>query len=366
MIICDEGHVLKNSKSAVAQSANRVNTRRRIVLTGSPLQNNLNEYHCMVSFVKPNLLGSIKEFRNRFVNPINNGHFADSTDIDVKIMKKRAHVLHKTLAGCVQRMDYTVIKPFIPAKQEFVVFIRLGELQQKLYKKYLERLSVFNTNLEKEAIAGVYVKNKGIQLLTDYQHLYRIWSHPLTLKMKFEELKKTNELKRVASNSLLNHDEDEYSSFCEEIESDEYDEERVSNTKPREFDLKIKNELFSTNEYSNATEQVTNDDKNSSTECYDKWWRHMIDGNEIENIELSGKMVLFFEILRLCEKNGEKLILFSQSILTLNLIENFLKKMTSPLVDYFRIDGETHGEDRNRYINMFNDENNHVRLFLIR
>ena len=138
MIICDEGHVLKNSKSAVAQSANRVNTRRRIVLTGSPLQNNLNEYHCMVSFVKPNLLGSIKEFRNRFVNPINNGHFADSTDIDVKIMKKRAHVLHKTLAGCVQRMDYTVIKPFIPAKQEFVVFIRLGELQQKLYKKLLE------------------------------------------------------------------------------------------------------------------------------------------------------------------------------------------------------------------------------------
>lgn len=58
--------------------------------------------HCMVQFVKPNLLGSRKEFLNRFVNPITNGQFVDSTDRDVKIMKRRAHVLHKMLEGLVQ------------------------------------------------------------------------------------------------------------------------------------------------------------------------------------------------------------------------------------------------------------------------
>ena len=56
----------------------------------------------MVQFVKPNLLGTRKEFQNRFMNPISNGQFEDSTAHDVKIMKRRAHVLHKMLEGSVQ------------------------------------------------------------------------------------------------------------------------------------------------------------------------------------------------------------------------------------------------------------------------
>lgn len=56
----------------------------------------------MVQFVKPNLLGTRKEFLNRFVNPISNGQFEDSTAHDVKIMKRRAHVLHKMLEGSIQ------------------------------------------------------------------------------------------------------------------------------------------------------------------------------------------------------------------------------------------------------------------------
>ena len=64
--------------------------------------NHLVSDHCMVSFVKPSLLGTRREFGNRFVNPITNGQHADSTPRDVKIMKRRAHVLHEMLAGCVQ------------------------------------------------------------------------------------------------------------------------------------------------------------------------------------------------------------------------------------------------------------------------
>lgn len=61
--------------------------------------------HCMVNFIKENLLGSVKEFRNRFINPIQNGQCADSTLHDVRIMKKRAHILYEMLAGCVQVRD---------------------------------------------------------------------------------------------------------------------------------------------------------------------------------------------------------------------------------------------------------------------
>lgn len=56
----------------------------------------------MVDFVKPKLLGTYKEYCNRFVNPITNGQYHDSTPIDIKIMKKRSHVLHKLLSATVQ------------------------------------------------------------------------------------------------------------------------------------------------------------------------------------------------------------------------------------------------------------------------
>ncbi|XP_021926690.1 transcriptional regulator ATRX-like isoform X1 [Zootermopsis nevadensis] len=380
LVVCDEGHLLKNEDTALAKAMRRIRTLRRIVLTGTPLQNNLKEYHCMVQFVKPNLLGNRKEFQNRFMNPISNGQFEDSTAHDVKIMKRRAHVLHKMLEGSIQRFDYSVLTPFLPPKQEYVISIRLSEVQIKAYRYYLEHLSKGGE------------RGKGAQLFTDFQNLSRIWTHPRVLQMSDDKAEKTAERKRLmesdSEGSLKDFidDDDETTESSDGSSSDKTDtqaaeEGKASNQKrvgryTRSTCNNLVEELESGKDGKDEDEEKSN---------HVAWWKQFIDGDELDDIKYSGKLTLLFSILRECEKIGDKVLVFSQSLYSLDLIEYFLARVDSATqdgetkesldgntgswsvgLDYFRLDGSTSSENRNVWCKLFNREENHrARLFII-
>lgn len=70
IIICDEGHKLKSANNKSAQAIKALKTTRRIILSGTPIQNDLGEFFVMIDFVNPGLLGTYQTFRKEFENPI--------------------------------------------------------------------------------------------------------------------------------------------------------------------------------------------------------------------------------------------------------------------------------------------------------
>lgn len=69
MLICDEGHILRTEEIGVTKALSRIQTSRRIVLTGSPLQNRLEEIFHLSEFVRKGKLGSAKDFEATYIIP---------------------------------------------------------------------------------------------------------------------------------------------------------------------------------------------------------------------------------------------------------------------------------------------------------
>ncbi|XP_034539868.1 transcriptional regulator ATRX-like [Notolabrus celidotus] len=364
IVVCDEGHILKNESSKISKAMNAIKTRRRVVLTGTPLQNNLTEYHCMVNFIKKNLLGSLKEFRNRFINPIQNGQCADSTPKDVRVMKKRAHVLHAMLVGCVQRKDYSELTQFLPPKYEYVLAVRVTPLQCQLYRHYLKHISGAGSIADK---ANMKI---AANLFKDFQVLGRIWTHPWCLQLNFiskeKRLKKKNPVKAAPLFYPLLR-----------TGGPTVTESALNQNKGKEGNIHGGSAAVTT-DVSRVGPAVEGETANIISGDW-RWFSNMVSKRDAKIIEHSGKMVLLFEILRMAEDLGDKVLVFSQSLTSLDLIEGFLEaahyardqgsfKVGSWIknIDYYRLDGSTPAARRKDFADQFNNTANvRGRLFLI-
>ncbi|KAK9087659.1 hypothetical protein Syun_030053 [Stephania yunnanensis] len=339
ILVCDEAHMIKNTRADTTQALKQVKCQRRIALTGSPLQNNLMEYYCMVDFVREGFLGSSHEFRNRFQNPIENGQHANSTSNDVKIMNQRSHILHEQLKGFVQRMDMNVVKKDLPPKTVYVIAVKLSSLQRKLYKKFLDVHGFTSGKISGEKFIGRRCFFAG------YQALAQIWNHPGLLQMGKEH---RDHLTR----------EDAVESFLVDVSSSDDELEREMQVGEKQ---RIKNDLPQK--------------RSDNGFLHEDWWNNLLHEKNYKVVDHSGKMVLLLEILSMSASVGDKALIFSQSLLTLDLIELYLSRL--PRIgkqgkcwrrgkEWYRLDGSTKGSERQELVEKFNDPfNKRVKCTLI-
>ncbi|OQV18244.1 Protein CHROMATIN REMODELING 20 [Hypsibius exemplaris] len=327
ILVCDEAHVLKNVKGKQAQCVSLIATHARIALTGTPVQNNLDEYYTMVNFIKPNLLGTPNEFKKQFKDPINRGSTEESDAQDVRTMKNRTQILNEQLAGCLLLKDCSVLQQHLPQKVECQIILRPQPNQAALYQAMLRHIRALGDD-EDDEDGGDGPRQKGKRkqnmLLTCHKTIQLITYHPRCLQLRKEQ--EAEKSKRQIAKSR------------QEREPDPLD-----------------------GEY---------DDGVGEEDLGAPWFDGLLPVSDKLNFQHGTKTIIVRQIILEAMNAGDKLLIFADRIPVLAVTEELLQSMDKEEhttgngrlirfkanTNYLKLDGQTPMDERQRMIQKFNKD----------
>lgn len=320
--ILDEGHKIRNPDAEITLACKRLRTNHRLILSGTPIQNNLIELWSLFDFVFPGRLGTLPVFEAQFATPINLGGYANATNVQVQTAYKCAVILRDLIGPYLLRRVKADVAVDLPNKTEQVLFCKLTDSQYKVYKDFIESQEVDGIlNGKRHALYGIDI-------------LRKICNHPdLIVEGK-------NNKSRLKSN---NDDEEEY-----EIDNSKFedDEEEDQSFKLKKSKIRIPN----------------NKSKISYKQSFFK--NRIMNAKDIPDYglpERSGKMKVVQILLDLWFKEKDKVLLFCQTRQMMNIMELMIKNCN---YNYRRMDGETPLKKRSSLIDEFNSDPN-IFLFLL-
>ncbi|KAK6259126.1 hypothetical protein SCA6_013600 [Theobroma cacao] len=179
-MILDEGHLIKNPSTQRAKSLLAIPSGHRIVISGTPIQNNLKELWALFNFCCPELLGDNKWFKERYEHAILRGNDKNASEREKRVGSTVAKELRERIQPYFLRRlkkevfcedDATTAK--LSKKNEIIVWLKLTGCQRRLYEAFL-RSEIVLSAFDGSPLAALTI-------------LKKICDHPLLLTKRAAE-----------------------------------------------------------------------------------------------------------------------------------------------------------------------------------
>ncbi|KFW89151.1 SWI/SNF-related matrix-associated actin-dependent regulator of chromatin subfamily A containing DEAD/H box 1, partial [Phalacrocorax carbo] len=294
--IFDEGHMLKNMSSVRYQHLMTINAKNRLLLTGTPVQNNLLELMSLLNFVMPHMFSSsTSEIRRMFSSKTKS---AEEQSIYEK--ERIAHAKQIIKPFILRRVKDEVLKQ-LPPKKDLIELCAMSEKQEQLYCDLLNKLKkTINSNEKNSDMGNVMMQ------------LRKMANHPLLHRQYY-----TADKLRTMSMLMLKEP-----THCDANPDLIFEDMTVMT----DFELHLL--------------------------C--KQYSHVSDFKlDMDHILDSGKFRALERILSDLKEKGDRVVLFSQFTMMLDILEVFLKHWQHR---YIRLDGKTQISDRIHLIDEFNTD----------
>lgn len=169
-IILDEGHKIKNKETSINKAIYEFRCINRIVLTGTPIQNNLRELWSIFNFINPKKLGSYNDFFEEYEEPIQRGLYTNATKETIEKAYKRNVLLKNLIDPYILRRLKSQVATQLPSKTDNVVFCKLTTVQEMLYKAELESDTVYKILIGRVSCMPGLI---SLRKICNHPYLYR-------------------------------------------------------------------------------------------------------------------------------------------------------------------------------------------------
>lgn len=142
LMICDEGHRLKNvGGTKTIQALTNCKAFRRIILSGTPIQNDLDELFSIVSFVVPGYLGTLQVFKNTISNPITLANESNAS-IEIQELGQQAITMLQQLLSNImlRRTQKDILTNILPKRTDYVIYCGMNMNQEIEYNRIAHQI----------------------------------------------------------------------------------------------------------------------------------------------------------------------------------------------------------------------------------
>ncbi|XP_077298015.1 SWI/SNF-related, matrix-associated actin-dependent regulator of chromatin, subfamily a, containing DEAD/H box 1 isoform X2 [Arctopsyche grandis] len=314
-VIFDEAHMLKNMATLRYENLIRIKAAHRILLTGTPLQNNILELMSLLCFVMPHLFASNTDDLKSLFNKSNKTgakKTINKTEVEVSPFEQTQIAQAKRIMKpfVLRRLKCDVLKE-LPAKTDHVLTCSMAASQQEQYKNLISSFTA------KDGVIHATNEQSGISMMMDMRKLA---NHPLLMRNYYDEKKLHKIASRLAADTFYKEKNEQY----------------------------IYEDLLFMSDF--QIHQLTFQYKS-------------IVGMKLpdELIVNSGKFSKLDELLPKFKAEGHRVLIFSQFTMVLDIIEPFL---TIRGYHYLRLDGNTAVTLRQDLIDQYNEESD-IFIFLL-